>query len=48
MPQDENTYGFSKNDAGELVQLIGGIDREYIEGRVRGSISMDSAAMPSA
>ena len=37
MPQDENTYGFSKSDAGELVQLIGGIDREYTEGRVRGN-----------
>lgn len=33
---DENTYGFSKPDASELVQLIGNVDREYLEGRVRG------------
>lgn len=32
---DENTYGFSKSDAGELVQLIGSGDGEYPEGRVR-------------
>lgn len=37
MPQDEHTYGFNKADAGELVQLIGGGDREYTEGRVRGA-----------
>lgn len=36
MPQDNHTYGFSKGDAGELVQLIGGGDQSYIEGRVRG------------
>lgn len=36
MPQDNHTYGFTKNDAGELVQLIGGGDGEYIEGTVRG------------
>jgi len=33
---DEKTYGFSKPDATELVQLIGNVDREYVEGKVRG------------
>ena len=37
MAQDESTYGFNKTDATELVQLIGGGDREYTEGKVRSS-----------
>ncbi|MCA9130695.1 MAG: hypothetical protein KDB22_26590 [Planctomycetales bacterium] len=37
MRDADNTYGFSKDDAGELVQLIGGADREYLEGKVRGN-----------
>ena len=36
MAQDESTYGFKKQDASELVQLIGSADTEYPEGRVRG------------
>lgn len=35
MAQDESTYGFNKQDASELVQLIGSADTEYPEGRVR-------------
>ena len=37
MATDEHTYGFSKTDAGDLVQLIGGGEGEYREGRVRGT-----------
>ena len=36
MATDDNTYGFSKADATELLQGIGGNDGEFIEGRVRG------------
>lgn len=36
MATDNHTYGFSKADAGALVQLIGNGDGEYLEGRVRG------------
>ena len=36
MPRDENTYGFSLSDARELINTIGGVDREYPEGRPRG------------
>jgi len=36
---DEATYGFSKADAGDLVQLIGNVDGEHPEGRVRGGNS---------
>lgn len=36
MRDSDKTYGFSKDDASDLVQLIGGNDREYVEGRVRG------------
>jgi len=32
---DENTYGFNKLDASELVQFIGNSDKEYVEGKVR-------------
>lgn len=32
---DDKTYGFSKLDASELVQLIGSSDVEYLEGKVR-------------
>jgi hypothetical protein len=28
--KDESTYGFNKTDAADLVQLIGGADREHI------------------
>lgn len=35
--QDEHTYGFSKADAQDIVQLIGGDDHEYLEGKARGS-----------
>jgi hypothetical protein len=33
---DNDTYGFSKADAEELVEMIGGGETEYLEGRVRG------------
>ena len=33
---DNHTYGFSKGDAEELVEMIGGGEGEYVEGRVRG------------
>jgi len=35
MAQDEHTYGFSKPDAADAVQLIGNRDCEYPEGKVR-------------
>lgn len=37
MAKDEATYGFNRADAQELTTLIGGGDREYTEGVVRGS-----------
>ena len=37
MVRDKSTYGFSKSDAAELIQLIGSTDRSYREGLVRGS-----------
>jgi hypothetical protein len=33
--QDESTYGFSKADASELIQSIGGSEETYREGLVR-------------
>jgi len=36
MVRDKSTYGFSKSDAAELIQLIGSTDRSYREGLVRG------------
>ena len=33
---DESTYGFSKPDAFELIQLIGNVDKEFPEFRPRG------------
>jgi hypothetical protein len=34
---DNHTYGFSKGDAEELVEMIGGGEGEFVEGRVRPS-----------
>jgi hypothetical protein len=34
---DESTYGFSKADAAELIQVIGAENNEYREGRNRPS-----------
>jgi hypothetical protein len=33
--QDETTYGFSKTDAADLVQLVGSREGTYVEGMVR-------------
>jgi len=33
---DNHTYGFSKSDAEEIVEMIGGGEGEFVEGRVRG------------
>lgn len=35
MARDQYAYGFNVDDAGELIQLIGGADREHREGLVR-------------
>lgn len=40
MASDEATYGFSKADATEIVQLIGGSDVEYPETRRRGGLGI--------
>lgn len=36
MAKDNTTYGFNKADAEELLQVIGGTDETYIEGKIRG------------
>jgi hypothetical protein len=36
---DNHTYGFSKGDAEELVEMIGGRETEHFEGRPRGRTS---------
>lgn len=41
MALDEHTYGFSKQDALDLVQGDRGGDTEYVEGRVRGGSGGD-------
>jgi hypothetical protein len=38
MAHDNLTYGFSKNDATDLVSLLGNSDAEYSEMKPRGSI----------
>jgi len=37
MTIDNSTYGFNRDDAGELIQLIGGRDVEWEEMKPRGS-----------
>ena len=37
---DNHTYGFSKADADELVEMIGGGETEHFEGRVRGGVGL--------
>lgn len=45
MAKDNTTYGFNKPDAEELLQVIGGADETYIEGKIRGGGSQGSSAV---